>query len=116
MSMNARSSLIALAIGLTALAGSAQVQEPQKPPKIEIAITDKGFTPSEATVTPNTPVELVFTRTAERTCATEVVIPSLKVKKPLPLNEAVSIVITPEDKDITFSCGMNMLRGKLVVK
>jgi plastocyanin domain-containing protein len=88
----------------------------EKPPRIDIEITDKGFTPAEVTVTPNTPVELVFTRRAERTCATEVVIPARKVKKTLPLNEAVSIVITPEEKDLNFSCGMNMLRGKIVVK
>ena len=106
---------VMLVAGLCASA-SGQVQEPPKPPRVEIEITDKGFTPAEITVAPNAPVELVFTRKAERTCATEVVIPAMKVKKPLPLNEAVSIVITPQEKDLNFSCGMNMLRGKIVVR
>jgi hypothetical protein len=41
-------------------------------------------------------------------CATEVVLPSLKIKRALPLNQPVDIEFTP---DIAFACGMEMLSG-----
>jgi plastocyanin domain-containing protein len=63
------------------------------------------------------PARLTFTRTSEKTCATSVVFPTLKVKKELPLNQSVAIEFTPGDAgEIAFACGMNMLRGTLVVR
>jgi ketosteroid isomerase-like protein len=94
-------------------AGPAETTAPQK---IAVAVTAEGFTPNNVTVQRGVPVELVFTRKVEKTCATEVIVPSLNVKKPLPLNEAVVIPITPDMDEIGFACGMNMLKGKLVVK
>lgn len=91
-------------------------QAPPKPKRIDVEITAKGFTPSSITVEPGVPLELVFTRRTDQTCATEVVVPSLKLKKPLPLNEPVPIAITPGKDDVAFACGMNMLKGTLVVK
>ena len=95
-----------------------QQQEPPQPqPKrIEIAITADGFSPATVNAEPNVAVELVFTRTTDNTCAKEVVVPDLKVKKTLPLKEPVSIVFTPTKKEVAFACGMNMLKGKLVIK
>ena len=62
-------------------------------------------------------VDLVFTRTAEDTCATEVVIPALKVRKPLPLGKAVVVTLPPQPAgEIAFACGMSMLRGTVVVR
>lgn len=43
--------------------------------------------------------------------------PSLGIKRALPLNEAVIIEITPEKGGtLEFACGMNMLRGSVVVE
>jgi plastocyanin domain-containing protein len=90
--------------------------EPRVPKRVEIAITEKGFEPARVNVEAGAPVELVFTRKTDKTCATEVIVPSVKVKKPLPLNEPVIVALTPGKGDVTFACGMNMLKGKLVVK
>jgi plastocyanin domain-containing protein len=100
----------------SAIAAPAITQDQPKPRQIAIEVGADGFKPSSVDVKPNEPIELVFTRKAEKTCATEVSVPSLKIKKPLPLNEPVSIALTPEKNEITFACGMNMLKGKLVVK
>lgn len=94
----------------------APPQDPPKPRRVEIAITADGFQPGRVDVEAGVPIELVFVRKTDKTCATEVAVPSLKIKKPLPLNEPVVIAITPDKKDIDFACGMNMLKGKLVVK
>jgi plastocyanin domain-containing protein len=91
-------------------------QDPSKPKRVAIEIVEQGFTPESVTVEKGKPIELAFTRKTDKTCAVEIAIPSMKLKKALPLNEVVVIEITPDKDDITFQCGMNMLKGKLVVK
>jgi plastocyanin domain-containing protein len=56
-------------------------------------------------------------RTTDKTCGTEVVFPALGIRRPLPLNEPVVIEFTPKSfGEIAFVCGMNMLRGTVVVE
>jgi Cu+-exporting ATPase len=50
-------------------------------------------------------------------CGTEVVFPSLNIRRALPLNEPVVIEFTPQKLgDIAFACGMNMLHGTVIVQ
>jgi plastocyanin domain-containing protein len=93
-----------------------QNPDPPKPKRVDVAITEEGFSPARVNAEAGIPIELVFTRKTDKTCATEIVVPSLKIKKPLPLNEPVPVAFTPEKGDVNFACGMNMLKGKLVVK
>src|SRR4051812_44185710 len=52
---------------------------------------------------------ITFFRTTEKTCGTEVVFPSLNIRRPLPLNQPVVMEFTPRDSgEIGFGCGMNM--------
>ena len=101
--------------------------QPQRPPAdsgtrsktqvVNVAVTKDGFTPSSFTVHKNIPVRLTFIRKVEVTCATDVVIPDYDIKRELPLNEAVVVEFTPEKAGtISFACGMNMQRGKIVVR
>jgi len=84
---------------------------------VNIAVTKDGFTPSSFTVRKNIPVRLTFVRRVEVTCATDVVIPDYDIKRELPLNEPVVVEFTPEKAGtISFACGMNMQRGKIIVK
>ena len=63
------------------------------------------------------PVHMVVTRKTDQTCATEIVIKDLGIKKELPLNKAVAIDFTPKKTgEINYVCGMDMLGGKLVVQ
>jgi plastocyanin domain-containing protein len=63
------------------------------------------------------PATLEFTRETDDTCATEVVFPTLGIRSALPLGEPVTVTIEPQPAgDLTFVCGMNMLRGTLVVE
>jgi plastocyanin domain-containing protein len=60
---------------------------------------------------------LTFVRTTEKTCGTEVVFPSLNIKRALPLNVPVTIEFTsPQAGEVAFACGMNMLKGVVVVQ
>jgi plastocyanin domain-containing protein len=64
-----------------------------------------------------TPARITFVRTTDKTCGTEVVFPSLNIKRALPLNEPVAIEFTPANSGETaFACGMNMLKGVVVVQ
>jgi len=85
--------------------------------KLQITADDKGFSPSAVEVKKGEPLELVFTRTTEDTCANQVVFPDLKVTKDLPLKQPVSVAVpTGEARTLTFQCGMGMYKSKVVVQ
>jgi plastocyanin domain-containing protein len=83
----------------------------------KVTVDAQGFTPSEVHVEKGKPLSLVFTRTTDGTCATEVVFPELKLKKDLPLNTPVSIdVPTEQARTLAFQCGMGMYRSAVVIQ
>jgi RND family efflux transporter MFP subunit len=84
---------------------------------VTIDVTKEGFTPASFTVRRNVPLRLTFVRKVEVTCATDVVIAAYDIKRELPLNEPVVVEFTPEKAGIiSFACGMNMQRGRIIVK
>ena len=83
---------------------------------VKISITPKGFEPSTITLKQGVPATITFIRQTSDTCATSVQIPEYKIKRDLPLNQAVTVEITPtKTGEFTFMCGMNMLKGSVVV-
>ncbi len=85
--------------------------------KIAIRADDKGFTPSSVTVKKGAPTTLVFTRTSDDTCATDVVFPEIGIKKALPLNQPVDVEVpTADARTLAFTCGMGMFKSAVVVQ
>jgi plastocyanin domain-containing protein len=84
--------------------------------RIEIRVTGEGYHPSTVTVAAGRPTTLVFTRTEEQGCGTEVAFPSLSIRRLLPLNVPVEVTFTPTAGTIAFTCGMGMLRGSVVAQ
>jgi RND family efflux transporter MFP subunit len=85
--------------------------------RVAVRVTKDGFVPATVTVPTGSAIDLVLTRQSNETCATDVVIPALNVRKPLPLNRPVVVRIPPQSAgEIAFACGMNMLRGTVVVR
>ena len=83
----------------------------------KVFVNEQGFEPARVMLRAGTPARITFVRTTDKTCGTEVVFPSLNIKRALPLNEPVVIEFTPaESGDIAFACGMNMLHGTVVVR
>jgi hypothetical protein len=83
----------------------------------KIAVTEQGYEPSRLSLRSGVPARLTFVRTTEKTCGTEVVFPSLNIRRALPLNQPVDIEFTPQQSgEIQFVCGMNMLRGTVLVQ
>ena len=85
--------------------------------RVAIAVTDSGFVPATAVVRAGEPVTVVVTRQTDQTCAKEIVFPGQNIRKELPLGQAVEITLTPSAKgEVPYTCGMNMLSGKLVAQ
>jgi cobalt-zinc-cadmium efflux system membrane fusion protein len=85
--------------------------------RAKIVVNEQGYEPAKVSLRAGTPARITFVRTTDKTCGTEVVFPSLNIKRALPLNEPVAIEFTPaKTGDIAFACGMNMLKGVVVVQ
>jgi cobalt-zinc-cadmium efflux system membrane fusion protein len=85
--------------------------------RAKILVNEQGFEPAKVTLRAGTPARLTFLRITDKTCGTEVAFPSLNIKRALPLNEPVGIEFTPaKTGEIAFACGMNMLKGVILVE
>lgn len=83
----------------------------------KVTVTKDGFSPARISLRAGTPARVTFVRTTDQTCATEVAVPALNVKRPLPLNRPVDIEFTPAKAGtIDFVCGMGMFKGAIVVE
>lgn len=120
--MNTRISLV-IRVAAAALAIAACSKPADADPKpaaghdVAIRVDGKGFTPSSVTAEKGKPLALVFTRTTDKTCATAVAFPDLKVEKQLPKDTPVRIELpTADARTYTFQCGMGMFKSKVVVQ
>lgn len=85
--------------------------------RAEVIVGEQGFQPATVNLRANAPVSLTVRRTTDLTCGTEIVIPSLNIRRALPLDEPVVIDFTPaQTGDVAFVCGMDMLSGLIVVQ
>lgn len=84
----------------------------------EIKVTVKGgYSPDVIVVKKGQPVRLNFYRDETSSCSEQVVFGDLGIAKDLPAFKNTPIEFTPEKSgEFTFACGMNMLRGKLIVE
>jgi plastocyanin domain-containing protein len=84
----------------------------------EVDITvEGGYKPASVVIPFGKTTKLSFFRKDTSSCLEEVVLGDFKIRKFLPLNEKVTLEVTPQKKgEFGFSCGMNMFHGKLVVK
>ncbi len=83
---------------------------------IKITVSGDGYTPALIPLKKGQPVKLAFYRADSNNCGGEVVFSKQNISKKLPVGETVLVEFTPtEAGEIGFACGMDMLRGKLVV-
>jgi plastocyanin domain-containing protein len=85
--------------------------------EIQLEVTDAGFVPAQVTVQKDRPISLTITRKTDQTCAKDIVFKGMDVKKDLPLNEAVHIELPAQAAGtVEYACGMDMIKGSLVVQ
>ena len=107
----------ALPTRANAASASSQSGSGTEPEGAKVLVTENGYEPAKLTLRAGQPARITFLRTTDKTCGTEVVFPSLNIRRALPLNEPAVVEFTPKSSgEIGFVCGMNMLRGTVVVQ
>lgn len=102
------------------------VQSPQPSPtqadhpktqSVSVVLNEKGYRPDSIKLRKDVPARLTFTRKVEGGCGTEVLIADYGIKRELPFNQPVTIEFTPDKAgEFKFACGMDMLKGKLIIR
>ncbi len=84
----------------------------------DIEAGQMGYAPASLELQAGVPARLVFTRTVDSACSSQIQIPAFDVPVTnLPMNEPVAVEFTPtESGDFEFVCGMNMQRGSLMIR
>ncbi len=91
--------------------------EKPKAQTARIIVTEQGYKPDGIRLRRGIPARITFVRQAEGGCGTEIVLPAQGVKRALPLNKPVVVAFTPNKSgEFSFTCGMGMMRGKIVVQ
>jgi plastocyanin domain-containing protein len=109
----------ALAIAGLGTASAGPKAQPKKAPvrEVQVSVTSDGFDPAEIKAKAGEKLRLVITRKTDRTCAKEIVVKDLGISTVLPLNEAVSVEITPKKTgQLRYACSMDMISGVLSVE
>jgi plastocyanin domain-containing protein len=114
--------------GLVAIAGVAWFFWGPRRAGVRAALTPSGrqeatvvvkgaYSPDLIIVEHGTPVRLNFLRQETAACSEEVIFADFARRAQLPEGELVPVDFTPDQPgEFEFTCGMGMLRGKLVVR
>src|SRR5262249_15442534 len=90
--------------------------EKPKAQTARVTLTEQGYKPDSIRLQRGIPARITFVRQVEGTCGTEIVLPRQGIKRALPLNKPVVVAFTPNKSgEFSFTCGMGMLRGKILV-
>jgi P-type Cu+ transporter len=83
-----------------------------------LAVTVRGgYRPEVIRVRQGVPVELTFDRQESGDCTSRVVFPDFRASATLPANQRTTVRLDPgETGEFGFACGMNMIRGTLIVE
>jgi len=84
----------------------------------EVQINVKGgYDPAVIEVKKGRPVRLNFFRDETDSCSDTIVFSDFNIRKPLPAYKTTPVEFTPQrEGEFVFTCGMGMLKGKLIVK
>lgn len=83
----------------------------------KIVVSKDGFAPQEISYKKGQLLKLAFVRLDDDNCGSEIVFKDLNIRKKLPVGEVVTVDV-PTDKagEINFTCGMDMMKGKIVIQ
>jgi plastocyanin domain-containing protein len=96
--------------GTAAVVGAEGVQE------VKVRVKG-GYEPDVIVVEKGRPVRLDFYRDESSSCSETVVFSDFGIARPLAAFRSTPVEFTPEKSgEFTFTCGMNMMRGRLIVR
>lgn len=75
-----------------------------------------GYSPNTIRARAGQPLRLIFDRQEDASCSEEVVFPDFGIRTFLPAHQRTPVDIRPETPGTyEFTCGMSMLRGRVIV-
>ena len=84
--------------------------------KIAVTANAEGYSPDKIPGKPGEKLVLVFTRTVDASCLSQLKAPDGKLVD-LPLNKPVEVAVTvPQSGEVGFACGMDMFHGVVVAQ
>jgi len=110
--------VVSFLVMLLARCANKAPEAAKSPAPQEIRVTVKGeYSPDRIVLKKGRPVRLLFFREDDSECTAQVVIPDMNVKQDLALKKDTAVAFVPEKEgEFTFACGMDMMKGKLVVE
>ncbi|MFN7135176.1 MAG: cupredoxin domain-containing protein, partial [Myxococcales bacterium] len=107
-----------LPVSLLLLALPARAEAPGGSEVREVdLVVEKGYKPGSIEVREGEPLRLKVVRKDYSPCTKELVIPSLGIRRDLPVNKLVVIELPPlEAGEVELHCGMKMVRGTIRVE
>ncbi|HEX6159023.1 MAG TPA: cupredoxin domain-containing protein [Thermoanaerobaculia bacterium] len=105
--------LVSLALFVTPLLAEKKAAAAVK--TVNVKVSGGTYTPEVVKVKKGEKVRLAFTRDEKPTCGDTISIPALKIAEKIEVGKTTNIDITPKT-DLIFSCGMDMMKGRIVVE
>ncbi len=80
-------------------------------------VVEGGYSPNVISIPKGKTTRFNFIRKDPSSCLEEVVLGDFKIRKHLPLNQKVTIELSPQRSgEFVYACGMNMYHGKIIVR
>jgi Cupredoxin-like domain len=84
---------------------------------VTVILNARGYQPESFSLRQGIPARVTFVRKVEGGCGDEIVLADYNIKRELPLDQPVVVEFTPaKTGEFKFACGMDMLRGKIIVQ
>ncbi len=82
---------------------------------VPIEVNADGYTPDKIPGKPGEKLKLVFTRTKDSSCISQLKLADKLID--LPMNQPVEVPVTvPQTGEVAFACGMDMIHGAVVAQ
>ncbi|MGG1674430.1 cupredoxin domain-containing protein [Neobacillus sp. NRS-1170] len=86
-------------------------------PKVKMLVTEKGYSPNVIRVKKGVPVELDIQNPLENSCLSTFMIPDFNINNVNLKTGTTNLTFTPDKSgEYTFSCGMQMFKGTIIVE
>ncbi|MEP6787581.1 MAG: cupredoxin domain-containing protein [Acidobacteriota bacterium] len=93
------------------------VRHRPKVQRVTVNLTNQGYRPESFRLKKGIPASVTFIRRTKDSCGEVVVLPAYGIRKTLPFNEPLTVTFTPKKTGtFDFTCGMDMLRGQIIVE
>jgi P-type Cu+ transporter len=80
-------------------------------------VVQGGYKPDLIVARRGVPLKMIFDRREESPCSDEIVLPDFGIRRALPAHAKTELTLNPERAgEFEFTCGMNMLHGKILVE